>query len=142
MAAVLAYCLGFQEIALFSPSSNMSRVSGKHISGKLAYGYVPGPGALGASLTLLPFKVSNQGYGIGFRPGITVWGEFFREVKEAPAPPFDAHALGQPAGAGKGDLEGLRIVTAGVEKGFGTRIGSISLAQKDKCTISARCYES
>jgi hypothetical protein len=111
VAAVLGYGLGFQDISLFCPSLNMGRAVGKHILGKIAYGYVLSHGTPGASLTLLLFKVGDQGHGAGFRSGlgsgIPVLGQGIRQILEASAPPFGAYALGQPGCVVKGDLEGF-----------------------------------
>jgi hypothetical protein len=82
VAAVPGYCLGFQDIALRGPPRKVGSAPGKHVPGKFAYGYAPGPGVPGAALPLFPFEPGDQGHGagfrIGFRPGAAVRGEFCR----------------------------------------------------------------
>jgi hypothetical protein len=127
MSAVLGYCLGFQDIPFFHPPLDVGRAIGKHVLGKLvygfAYGYVLNPATSGGSLTLLPFEINNQGHGAGFRcgfcPGVTVWGEFFRKVLQAPAIPVFAHIARKPAGKVKSEPERIRICPANDGKRFG-----------------------
>jgi hypothetical protein len=69
VAAVLGYCLGFQDLAFGGPSRKVGGVFREHIPGKVPYGYVLSPGAPGAALGLFVFEIHNQGYGAGLRVG-------------------------------------------------------------------------
>jgi hypothetical protein len=105
-AAVPGYCLGFEAILPFYPSLNMGGVIGKHIPGKLAYGYLLSLGAPGA------------GFCVGFLLGVA-GGEFFREMMQVPAIPVFAHIVRKPAGRVKGEPERFGICPANDGKRFG-----------------------